>query len=125
MNNTRRVTEEVPPGPFAIEDLPALTGAGEMQLKVTDLLGRETLVTQSYYVSSRLLRAGLSEYSYEVGFERDKFNQASFDYGKPLAAATQRYGITDGLTGEGRIELSERQQTLGGGSSVLLGTWAW
>ena len=122
LNNTRRVTEEVPPGPFAIEDLPALTGAGELQLKVTDLLGRETLVTQSYYVSSRLLRAGLSEYSYEVGFERDKFNQASFDYGKPLAAATQRYGITDGLTGEGRIEVSERQQTLGGGSSVLLGT---
>ncbi len=122
LNNTRRVTEEVPPGPFAIEDLPALTGAGELQLKVTDLLGRETLVTQSYYVSSRLLRAGLSEYSYEVGFEREKFNQASFDYGKPLAAATQRYGITDGLTGEGRIEVSERQQTLGGGGSVLLGT---
>ena len=67
LNNTRRVTEQVPPGPFAIEDLPALTGAGELQLKVTDLLGRETLVTQSYYVSSRLLRAGLSEYSYEVG----------------------------------------------------------
>jgi outer membrane usher protein len=122
LNNSRRVTEEVPPGPFAIEDLPALTGAGELQLKVTDLLGRETVVTQSYYVSSRLLRAGLSEYSYELGFERDKFNEASFDYGKPLAAATHRYGITDGLTGEGHVELAEPQQALGAGGSVLLGT---
>jgi outer membrane usher protein len=123
LDNSRRVTEQVPPGPFAIEDLPALTGAGEVQLKVTDLLGRETLISQSYYVSPRLLRAGLSEYSYELGFERDKFNEASFDYGKPLAAATHRYGITDGLTGEGRIELAERQQTVGGGASVLLGTF--
>ena len=123
LNNTRRVTEQVPPGPFAIEDLPALTGAGELQLKVTDLLGRETLVSQSYYVSSRLLRAGLSDYSYEVGFEREKFNEASFDYGRPLAAATHRYGITDGLTGEGRIELSQRRQAAGAGASVLLGTF--
>jgi outer membrane usher protein len=123
LNNTRRVTEQVPPGPFAIENLPALTGAGEIQLKVTDLLGREQLVSQSYYVSSRLLRAGLSDYSYELGFERDQFNEASFDYGKPLAAVTHRYGITDGLTGEARVEGSQRQQTLGGGGSVLLGTW--
>ncbi len=123
LDNTRRVTERVPPGPFAIDNLPALTGAGELQLKVTDLLGREQLITQSYYVSPRLLRAGLSDYSYELGFERQKFNEKSFDYGKPLAAATQRYGITDGLTGESRLELSERQQTLGGGGSVLLGTY--
>jgi outer membrane usher protein len=123
LDNSRRVTEQVPPGPFAIENLPALTGAGELQLKVTDLLGREQLITQSYYVSSRLLRAGLSDYSYELGFEREKFNEKSFDYGKPLAAATQRYGITDGLTSEGRIEVSEKQQSLGGGGSVLLGTF--
>jgi outer membrane usher protein len=123
LDNTKRATEQVPPGPFTIENLPALTGAGEVQLKVTDLLGREQLITQSYYVSSRLLRAGLSEYSYETGFEREKFNEASFDYGKPLAAATQRYGITNGLTGEGRIEVAQRVQSLGGGGSVLLGTY--
>ncbi len=123
LNNTRQATERVPPGPFAIENLPGLTGAGELELKVTDLLGRETLISQSYYVSPRLLRAGLSEYSYEVGFERDRFNEDSFNYGKPIAAATQRYGMTDGLTGEGRVELSQRQQTLGGGGSVLLGTY--
>ncbi|MEM7024355.1 MAG: fimbria/pilus outer membrane usher protein, partial [Pseudomonadota bacterium] len=123
LDNTRRVTENVPPGPFAIENLPGLTGAGELQLKVTDLLGRETLVTQSYYVSPRLLREGLSEYSYEVGFERDRFNEDSFNYGKPLAAVTQRYGVTNGLTAEGRVEASERQQTLGGGGSVLLGNY--
>ncbi len=123
LDNTRRVTEDVPPGPFAIENLPVMTGAGELQLKVTDLLGREQLITQSYYVSPRLLREGLSDYSYEVGFERDKFNEESFNYGKPLAAVTQRYGITDGLTGEGRVEVSQRQQTVGGGGSVLLGTY--
>ena len=63
LNNTLRVSEEVPAGPFEIDNLPVVSGAGEVQLRVTDLLGREQFLTQSYYVSPRLLKAGLSDYS--------------------------------------------------------------
>jgi outer membrane usher protein len=123
LENTRRVQEEVPPGPFEIESLPVVTGAGELQLRVTDLLGREQLITQSYYVSPRLLRAGLSDYSYELGFERESFNEDSFDYGDPLLVGTHRHGLTDALTLEGRGEASAGRQALGAGSFLLLGNY--
>jgi outer membrane usher protein len=121
LDNTRRIAEEIPPGPFEIDNLPVVTGAGEVQVRVTDLLGREQLITQDYYVSPRLLRAGLSEFSYAAGFERDEFNEASFAYDDPFAALTHRYGITDGLTGEGRLETGLERQAAGLGTSFLLG----
>jgi outer membrane usher protein len=122
LDNTRRVLEEIPPGPFEIDSLPVVTGAGELQLRVTDLLGREQLITQNYYVSPRLLREGLSEFSYEVGMEREDFGEESFAYANPLAVGSHRYGFTNAITGEGRIEAAKDSQTLGAGGSALLGT---
>ncbi|HEX6141237.1 MAG TPA: fimbria/pilus outer membrane usher protein [Geminicoccaceae bacterium] len=121
LDNTRRVQEEIPPGPFEIDNLPVVTGAGEVQVRVTDLLGREQLITQDYYVSPRLLRAGLSDFSYALGFEREDFNRESFGYGDPFGVATHRYGFTNGLSGEGRAELGLERQAAGLGGSVLLG----
>lgn len=121
LDNSRRLSEEVPPGPFAIDNLPVVTGAGEVQVRVTDLLGREQLITQDYYVSPRLLRAGLSDFSYALGFEREDFNEESFSYGDPFAALTHRYGVTDAATGEGRLELGLERQVGGLAGSLLLG----
>ncbi len=121
LNNTVRVSEEVPAGPFEIDNLPVVTGAGEVQLRVTDLLGREQFLTQSYYVSPRLLKSGLSDYAVELGFERERFNEKNFDYGRPLMIGNYSYGLTNGLTGDGRLELSDDRQVLGVGGAALLG----
>ncbi len=121
LNNTVRVSEEVPAGPFEIDNLPVVTGAGEVQLRVTDLLGREQFLTQSYYVSPRLLKSGLSEYAVELGFERERFNDKNFDYGRPLTIGSYSYGLTDQLTGDGRLEISDDRQVLGVGGAALLG----
>lgn len=123
LDNSRRVLENVPPGPFQIDNLPVVTGAGELQLRVTDLLGREQLITQSYYVSPRLLREGLSEFSYELGFEREDFNRESFAYDQPFGVGTHRYGLTDAITGEARLETGLERQALGLGGSFLLGSF--
>lgn len=123
LNNTVRVSEEVPAGPFEIDNLPVVTGAGEVQLRVTDLLGREQFLTQSYYVSPRLLRSDLSEYAVELGFERERFNDKNFDYGRPLMIGSYSYGLTNTLTGDGRLELSDDRQVLGVGGAVLLGSY--
>lgn len=123
VDNLTRATEAVSPGPFAIDNVPAVTGGGEVQLRVTDLLGRERLITQSYYVSERLLKQGLSEFSYEAGFERNEFGEKSFDYGDLLGTATHRYGITNGLTGELHAEAETDRVSLVGGGAVLLGPY--
>ena len=111
IDNVQREARSVPPGPFTLESLPVVTGAGEVQLRVTDLLGREQLVTQSYYVSSRLLKQGLQDFGYQLGASAATMARKSFDYGAALASGTHRYGFTDRLTGEAHGELQLDQQT--------------
>ncbi len=123
VDNLRRASGEVPPGPFSFRNIPVVTGAGEVQLTVKDLLGRERVVTQSYYVSSRLLRSGLQDFSFEAGFERKSYGDKSFDYGDALAAGTYRYGLSDSLTAEAHGELQPDRQSLALGGSWLVGRW--
>jgi outer membrane usher protein len=123
INNVRQVTSNVPAGPFSISNIPVVTGAGEVQLVVRDLLGRERLVTQPYYVSARLLRQGLHDYGYELGFARQRFGERSFDYGDPLGVATHRYGFTDWATGEAHLETEADRQSLALGGSARVGAW--
>lgn len=120
VNGIRRMQSEVPTGPFSVTDLPTVTGQGEVQLVVRDLLGREMLIRDTFYVSSRLLREGLHEFSYEVGAERESYGQESNDYGRTFAAGTHRYGFNENFTGELRAELSSGQYTAGVGGSLLL-----
>lgn len=121
IDDLKRETRRVAPGPFTIDSLPVVTGAGEVQLRVTDLLGREQLVSQPYYVSSRLLKAGLSDFSYQAGALRRDYGQRSFDYGDPIAIATHRYGLSDSLTGEAHAEIEPDRQSMALGGSALLG----
>jgi outer membrane usher protein len=123
VDNLTRATEAVRPGPFTIDNVPVVTGGGEVQLRVTDLLGRERLVTQSYYVSSRLLKEGLHDFSYEVGAKRNRFGEKSFDYGDILATATHRYGFTNGITGEVHAEAEKDRVSAVGGGALLLGPY--
>lgn len=123
IDNLKRSTGELPPGPFRFQNLPVVTGAGEVQLRVTDLLGRERIVTQPYYVSARNLKAGLHDYSYEAGFERRRYGRESFRYGDALLSATHRYGLTDEFTGEVRAVVQAERQGLVLGGALRLGLW--
>jgi outer membrane usher protein len=114
---------EVPTGPFSIPDLPTVSGQGEVQLVVRDLLGREQVITDSFYVSSRLLQPGLHEFSYELGAERESYGLRSNDYDRIFAAGTHRLGITDAFTAEARIEALSGQYTAGLGGALLLGNF--
>jgi outer membrane usher protein len=93
-------TTEVPPGPFQIRNVPAINGAGQMQVVVTDALGRQQVIAQDFYSGATLLQPGLDEYSFELGAIRENYGQRSFDYGDWIAAATWRRGLTDVVTAE-------------------------
>lgn len=120
VNNALRGTREVQPGPFEIADIPIVTGGGEVQLVVRDLLGRETVLRQAFYSAPRALRRGLHDYSYELGFVRHDFGRRSNAYGEPMVSATHRYGFTDTLTGELHLEATGEVQTAGLGANLLL-----
>ena len=104
VNGRQVASEAVPPGPFAIDNVPALTGSGQLQVVVTDVLGRQQVLSQPYYSGTALLRPGLAEYSLEVGSLRENYGVDSFAYGDLVGSATYRRGITNTLTAGTRVE---------------------
>jgi len=124
VNNQRQQSQSVDPGPFALTNVPVATGAGEVNLVVRDLLGVETLVTQSYYTSPRLLAEGLSDFSFEAGLLRENYGSRSNDYSSVFAAGTWRQGFNNALTGEARLELQQHRQASGIEIAGLLGHFA-
>jgi outer membrane usher protein len=100
INGQPVASQTVPPGPFTLENLPAITGSGQMQVVVTDALGRQQVISQPYYSGPMLLRAGLQEYSAEIGAIRRDYGNRSDSYGSLVAAGTYRRGITNTLTAE-------------------------
>lgn len=122
VNNARRISQPVAPGPFDLTNVPVVTGAGEVNLVVRDMLGRETIVKQSYYASPRLLAPGLVDFSVEAGWLRTGYGQDS-SYGDAFASGTLRRGLTQALTGEARLELQPARRAAGLELAGLLGTW--
>ena len=104
VNGRPIASEQVPPGPFSIDRLPVLTGAGQLQVVVTDALGRHQVLTQPYYSGTSLLRQDLTEYSLDLGSVRKDYGSRSFNYGDMIGVASYRRGLTDTLTAGARAE---------------------
>lgn len=119
VDNLLRMRREVPSGPFTIQNLPVLNGQGDARLVVRDILGREQVITQPFFTSSRLLKQGLQDYSYELGFVRRNFGIDSNNYGRLMAVGTHRLGFTEKFTGEVHGELLGNQQSVGLGGVLL------
>ena len=126
INNQRRTSEQVNPGPFDLTNVPVMSGAGNINLIVRDLLGRENIINQRYYFSPNMLAKGLSDFSVETGFLRENYGRESNDYDvkNGFIAATGRYGMTSGLTGEVHIETQAKRQAVGIDFVAMLGTFA-
>lgn len=124
VDNRLALRRDVPPGPFEIRDPPVVTGEGEMQLVIRDLLGREQVVTQPYHANPRLLKPGLTDHHLALGQLRRDFGRESHRYGTTFGAGLIRHGLSPTLTGEGRLEIAEDQQTGGFSLSHLLLDWA-
>lgn len=100
VNGSRVASQQVSPGPFNIENVPVVTGSGDVQLVIRDAFGQQQVVTQPFYASRQLLRPGLDDFTIAVGAERRNYGIDSFDYGSGLVAAYWRRGLTDAATVE-------------------------
>jgi outer membrane usher protein len=122
--NARTYGGDVAAGPFEVVNVPAFTGAGEARVVLRDSLGRETVTTLPYYVSSMMLQKGLFDFSAEIGFPRRNFGIESQDYDERLMGVfTARYGLTDWLTLEGHAEGGEELVNGGLGVAFPVGAY--
>lgn len=113
VNDVLRQTARVPAGPFTLDTLPAITGNGDVTVVVRDMLGRETVITQPFFISSDLLAPRLNDWSLEVGKLRKDLGSASSHYGDAFASGMWRRGLTSTTTLEWRSEISAGRTALG------------
>lgn len=120
VDDVLRFRDRVDPGPFDIERVPLVTGTGEARLVITDLLGRQQVITRSFYARPEQLREGLSDWNISFGRIRENYGTTSFDYGPYFAAANHRYGLSDRTTAELHAHVVEGQGAAGAGLSWLV-----
>ncbi|MBN8819008.1 MAG: fimbrial biogenesis outer membrane usher protein [Sphingomonas sp.] len=107
-------------GPFSFDNLPLVSGSGEVELHVRDMLGVDHALRTNYYVSRALLRPGLADWSIEAGALRHAYGLQSFTYGAGFLAGSYRRGITRWLSLGTRSYLSSDTQLAGGDVSLVL-----
>lgn len=121
VNGVQQYSGEVPGGPFVLNQVGGVNGAGEATVVTRDAFGRATTINLPLYVDARMLAAGLSDFSVEAGVPRGGFGASSFGYrGAPVASASGRYGWSDRLTLETHGEVAPRLLNLGAGALVGL-----
>jgi outer membrane usher protein len=113
-----RAQSEVAAGPFVIDHAPVISGAGEAELVITDVLGRQQTITRPFFVSTSMLRRGLSDWSFALGAERRDFGHADSRYGDTIAAGRYRYGLTSAITVEGAVEAADETATAQAGVTI-------
>ncbi len=120
LNNSKTYTQEVPPGPFQVNNLPLISG-GEARLVLRDATGREVETTLPFYTSPQLLREDLTYFSVETGYPRIHYGTESNDYvAREFASMSVRHGLYDWLTLEGHAE--EVSGLYNGGAGILART---
>lgn len=123
INGMKQYSGSVPAGPFMVGAVPGINGAGNAQMVVTDALGRITTLDFPLYDTHRLLRAGLADWSVELGAVREGYGIDSFDYAsQPVASATWRRGLTNAFTLETHAEAAPGLANAGAGGAWLIGS---
>lgn len=124
VNSVRQISADVPSGPFVINSVPGVNGAGLATLVVRDPLGRAVSTSLPVYVDSRMLAGGLQSYGVEGGVLRYNYGSSSFGYGGSAALnGVYRYGLNDWLTLESHGEGSAGVLNAGAGGLLRLGQW--
>ncbi|WP_255606558.1 fimbria/pilus outer membrane usher protein [Pantoea sp. DY-5] len=123
INGYRSTQADVQPGPWSLTNVPFVNGAGDAVITTTDAVGRQVTTTLPFYVSSSLLKTGLSDYSVSAGAIRENYGINNFDYGAAAASVSYRYGLNDWLTLESHAEGSDSVAMGGAGGLVKLGSF--
>jgi outer membrane usher protein len=100
--------EELPPGQFDLTNLQLPTGSGNVQVVIRDAFGQEHVLANPFYATTRILAQGYQDYSYALGFRRSNVGTESADYGSLVFLGHHRFGLTDSVTPEARLEAGRR-----------------
>jgi len=115
-------TQTLSPGEFDLKNITPFGAAGAVEVVLKDAFGREQRLSYPFYFAgASLLKKGLQEYSYNLGFLRESYATDSNRYSDLAFSAFHRYGVSDTLTLGFRAEAKDNLFNLGPQATVLLG----
>ncbi len=108
-------TDHFAPGSFELLNYQGIQGAQTIEVVIRDSIGREQRITIPIYGTDQILKKGLHEYSYNLGFPRKNFGIESDHYNHRLTfSGFHRYGLTDRINLGVRTELNRDLTNFGG-----------
>ena len=114
LNGMLMKTERFSPGEFELRNITPYGAAGVVDVVLKDAFGREQRLNYPFYFSdSLLLKKGLHEYSYNLGFTREQFGTLGNRYSDLAFSAFHRYGVNDSVTLGFRAEAKNNIYNLG------------
>ncbi|WP_323845845.1 fimbria/pilus outer membrane usher protein [Microbulbifer magnicolonia] len=104
------------PGRYDLSEFAVNAGVNEVSLLITDPSGQQRRIEFSLFSDPVLLKKGISEFSFNAGYQRGLSNTTGidYDYEAPAFSGFYRYGLTDYLTLGANYQASEVQQIAGG-----------
>jgi outer membrane usher protein len=120
INGLLTQTLQLPAGPQDIRDLPLSSGVNDVQLVITDAVGRVQRLSFPASVASDLLATGLEQFAYSLGFpsarETGSYN---YQWDQPTLSLAYRRGLSNTLTMGAYLQGDPKQQLAG-----FEGAWA-
>ena len=98
VDGVRVASQRLNPGTFQFDNLDYYGGLRNTEIVIRDPYGGRQVLSRSVYFTDQLLRAGLHDYSYNFGIERENVGTRSSDYSGPAYSLYHRYGWSDALT---------------------------
>lgn len=118
---------QLPAGRYSLRDFPFTQGANNVQLNVTDSVGRTTVINAPYFFNDNLLLPGESEFSYSVGLPSTEVNGLrQYSSRFPSFSAFHRLGLTDSVTSGANFQGNDLQQLAGAeiSAATLVGNFS-
>lgn len=88
------------PGRYDLQDFAFNAGVNEVRLVIEDTNGQRRELDFSLFSDPALLKAGLSEFSFNAGYRRDAdvFDKLAYDFSTPSWSGFYRQGVSDWMT---------------------------
>jgi outer membrane usher protein len=106
VNNNLTISQPVDEGPYRIDAIP-VAGDGTTRVLTRDATGRVIETSTPFMVSSKILKQGAFDWSFEAGLPRQYYAIQSNQYAHvAVASGSMRGGLTDWLTLQAHGETS-------------------
>lgn len=106
-------TLRLDPGTYDVSDFPFVQGSNDIDLIITDDVGRREVMSFSLFIDRTQLATGLSEYGFYGGVIADRDGDGT-EYGDDLSfSGFYRRGLSDRLTMGGNVMYSDAAAVVG------------